>query len=185
MDKNKNKQPRLLVFSTLFPNPGQPNAGVFIRERMFRVGQHIPLIVVAPVAWFPGQSLIRRFKPHFRPEAALQEIQNGVTVYHPRFFSIPGFFKWLDGYFLAISTYSLMKRLKREFNFTIIDSHFAYPDGFAATRIGKWLSVPVTITLRGTEVPHSKSITKRPFLLRALKSADKVFSVSNSLKMHM
>ena len=185
MKKKGNMSPRLVVFSTLFPNPGQPNAGVFIRERMFRVSKQIPLIVVAPVAWFPGQSLIRRFKPHFRPEAPLQEIQDGITVYHPRFFSIPGALKWLDGYFLAISTYSIMKKLKREFNFNIIDSHFAYPDGFAATRLGKWLSVPVTITLRGTEVPHAKSITKRPFLLKALKSAAKVFSVSNSLKMHM
>ena len=91
MDEHKSKQPRLVIFSTLFPNPGQPNAGVFVRERMFRVGQQIPILVVAPVAWFPGQSIIRRFKPHFRPEAPYQEIQEGVTVYHPRFFSIPVF----------------------------------------------------------------------------------------------
>ena len=39
-------EPRIVVFSTLFPNPSQPNAGVFIRERMFRVGQKIPIIVL-------------------------------------------------------------------------------------------------------------------------------------------
>ncbi len=185
MKKKSNILPRLVVFSTLFPNPGQPNAGVFIRERMFRVGKNVPLIVVSPIAWFPGQSLIRRFKPHFRPEAPLQEIQDGVMVYHPRFFSIPVFFKWLDGYFLAISTYRLMKRLKQEFNFNIIDSHFAYPDGFAATLLAKWFSVPITITLRGTEIRHSKSRTIRPFLVKALNSASKIFSVSNSLKKHV
>ena len=185
MDKNNLKQPRLVVFSTLFPNAQQPNAGVFIRERMFRVGQHLPLLVVAPVAWFPGQGLIRRFKPHFRPDVAYQEEQQGIIVYHPRFFSIPGVFKWLDGYFLALSTYSLMKKLKKDFEFNIIDSHFAYPDGFAATKIARKLSVPVTITLRGTEIRHSKSNTLRPFLVSALKSASKVFSVSNSLKQHV
>ena len=185
MDKKSSKQPRLVVFSTLFPNPGQPNAGVFIRERMFRVGKHVPIIVVAPVAWFPGQSIIRYFKPHFRPDTPFKEVQEGVTVYHPRFFSIPFFFKCLDGYFLALSSFKIMKKLKKEFNYNIIDSHFAYPDGFAATRLGKWLSVPVTITLRGTEVPHSKSISKRPLLLMALKSAKKVFSVSTSLKNHV
>ena len=43
-------KPRIVVFSTLFPNPAQPNAGVFIRERMFRVGKKTPIAVVA---WFP------------------------------------------------------------------------------------------------------------------------------------
>ncbi|MAT64978.1 MAG: glycosyl transferase family 1, partial [Gammaproteobacteria bacterium] len=55
--------PRLLVFTTLFPHPGQPHAGLFIRERMFRVAAHCPLTVVAPVPWFPLQGLIRRFRP--------------------------------------------------------------------------------------------------------------------------
>lgn len=185
MNKKDPILPRLVVFSTLFPSAGQPHAGVFVRERMFRVGKHLPLIVVAPIAWFPGQSFIRKFKPHFRVEAPFKEVQQGIIVYHPRFFSIPGIFKWLDGYFLALSTYSLMQRLKREFDFTIIDSHFAYPDGFAATRLGKWLSAPVTITLRGTEIRHSMSKTIRPFLTNALQTATKVFSVSNSLKQQM
>jgi len=34
---------RILVFSTLFPSPAQPTAGVFIRERMFRVGRRLLL----------------------------------------------------------------------------------------------------------------------------------------------
>ncbi len=185
MDKNNFKQPRLVVFSTLFPNAKQPNAGVFIRERMFRVGQHVPVIVIAPVAWFPGQAIIRKIKPHFRPEPEKVEIQQGVTVYHPKFFCIPGIFKWLDGYFLALSSYFFMKKIKAEFDFNIIDSHFAYPDGFAATRLGKRLNVPVTITLRGTEVPHSRSKAKRFLMLKALKSANRIFSVSSSLKQHV
>ena len=61
--------PRLLVFSSLFPSAAQPNAGLFIRERMFRVGKHLPIVVVAPQPWFPGQGLIRWFRPHFRPMA--------------------------------------------------------------------------------------------------------------------
>lgn len=184
MKKNPTHQPKIVVFSTLFPNPGQPNAGLFIRERMFRVAAQVPLIVVAPVAWFPGQSIIRRFKPHFRPQAPYQEIQQGITVYHPRFFSIPGFLKWLDGFFLAISTYRIMKKLKREFNYNIIDSHFAYPDGYAATQLARWFKVPVTITLRGTELRHSRSKAIRPYLKKALFSASRVFSVSNSLRLH-
>ena len=61
--------PHIVVLSSLFPSAVQPMAGLFIRERMFRVGQRIPLSVVAPSPWFPLQGLLRRFKPGFRPGA--------------------------------------------------------------------------------------------------------------------
>ena len=178
---NHSKSPNILVFSTLFPSSSQPNAGVFIRERMFRVGQHLPVSVVSPVAWFPLQSLIRFFKPHFRPSVAAKEVQQGVNVYHPKFFSIPGILKRFDGLFLALSTYQYVKKLHQDKPIDIIDTHFAYPDGYAATLIGKWLNIPVTITLRGTEKRHLDSALKKQ-VLKALDNATQVFSVSDSLK---
>ena len=178
------KQPNLLVFSTLFPHPGQPNAGLFIRERMFRVGKVLPLVVVAPVAWFPFQGIIRKWRPHFRPSAPRTEIQDGVEIYHPRFFSVPGIFKRLDGFFLALGALPTLRRLRKIHSFNVIDAHFAYPDGYAATLLGKWLDIPVTITLRGTEIRHSMDRTLRKPLITALKRAAKIFSVSDSLKQH-
>lgn len=177
-------EPRLVVFSTLFPHPGQPNAGVFIRERMFRVGKVLPLIVVAPQPWFPLQGVIRKWRPHFRPPAPRQEVQNGIEVLHPRFFSVPGLFKSLDGLFMAIGSLPTLLRLKRRFQFNLIDAHFAYPDGYAATLLGRWLKVPVTITLRGTEVPLSRDPARRRRIVAALDCASRVFSVSDSLKRH-
>ena len=43
-------EPAMVVFTTLFPHAGQPGAGLFIRERMFRVAKVLPLTVVAPVS---------------------------------------------------------------------------------------------------------------------------------------
>lgn len=175
-------QPNIVVFSTLFPHPGQPNAGVFIRERMFRVAAQLPLLVVAPQPWFPLQGLIRRWRPHFRPSAPLHEEQYGVEVYHPRFFSVPGLFKSLDGLFMALASYRLMRKLRRAGRLDVIDAHFAYPDGYAATLLGRWLGVPVTITLRGTEPRHSTDKSLRPKVMAALHAAAKVFSVADSLR---
>ena len=177
-------KPRIVVFSTLFPNSAQPNAGVFIRERMFRVGKKIPIVVVAPSPWFPLQSLLRRFRPHFRPDAPVYEEMMGVQVFRPRFFCIPCAFKFLDGFFMALGSLSVMRQLKNTFEFNVIDAHFGYPDGYAATLLGKWLNVPVTITLRGTEVPHAKEKLRRFFLVKALGNATRLFSVSTSLKKH-
>jgi len=174
------KKPKLLVFSSLFPSQKRPNAGVFIRERMFRVNQEIPIIVVSPVPWFPCQELVRYWRPHFRPQPSRYEEQQGIQVYFPRFFSIPGLFKSYDGFFMALGSLPTLFKLRKKFN--IIDAHFAYPDGYAATWLGRWLNVPVTITLRGTEVPLSKLPRRKQKLLTALQKATRIFSVSDSLK---
>jgi len=171
----------LVVFSALFPSAARPGAGLFIRERMFRVAQHRPLAVVSPQPWFPGQSLIRLLRPGYRPQAPALEIQQGVRVYHPRFLSVPGLLRQFDGWSMALASFWLMRRLKRQ-GAQLVDAHFAYPDGEAATRLGRWLDLPVTVTLRGTEVPHSRNPALRPRLARTLQAATRVFSVSDSLR---
>jgi glycosyltransferase involved in cell wall biosynthesis len=179
------RQPNLLVFSSLFPHANAPNNGVFIRERMFRVGEKFPITVVSPQPWFPGQELIRYFRPHFRPRAPKSEVQNGIEVLFPRFLSVPGIFKSFDGLFMALGSYRTLLRISKKKKFNLIDSHFAYPDGYAAGLLGRWLEKPVTITLRGTEVPQSKTRRRRRLITDACERADQVFSVSDSLKQHV
>jgi len=174
--------PAIVVMSSLFPSSAQPHAGLFIRERMFRVGRELPLCVVAPVPWFPLQGLLRHWRPHFRPDVPRRELQQGVEVFHPRFLCVPGLFKRLDGFFMALGSFWTMRGLKRRGRLDIIDAHFAYPDGYAATLVGRWLDRPVTMTLRGTETRHSKTPALRPLLVRALSRAARVFSVSDSLR---
>lgn len=179
------KLPSILVYSSLFPHRGQPNAGVFIRERMFRVARELPVVVVVPVPWFPLQGLLRLIRPHFRPPAPRYEQQDGIDVYFPRYLGFPGILKRLDGILMAMGSYLRLRKLKKERDIELIDSHFAYPDGYAATLLGKWLKLPVTITLRGTEVRVSQSELLRPLMLEALSSATRVFSVADFLRQHV
>jgi glycosyltransferase involved in cell wall biosynthesis len=173
--------PRLIVFSSLFPNAVQPTAGLFIRERMFRVGKQLPLVVVSPKPWFPGQGLIRLFRPHYRPLPARHETQAGFEVHFPRFLAIPGLFRGLDSLFMALGSYFTLRRLKAR-GHNLIDAHFAYPDGHAALKLGRWLGLPVTVTLRGTEVPQSRNPALVPRLREVFRDADKVITVSDSLR---
>lgn len=172
--------PGLVVLSTLFPNAAQPNAGLFVRERMFRVGAQLPLFVVAPQPWFPLDGLIRRFRSGFRPEKPGFERQQGFDVYFPKYLSVPGYLKHLDGFFMAVAVYLFLKR--RRHRFAIIDAHFAYPEGYAATLLGRWLRVPVTMTLRGTEPRMSRLPRIRRRMQRAFGRATRIFSVSDSLR---
>jgi teichuronic acid biosynthesis glycosyltransferase TuaC len=174
-------EPRLIVFSSLFPSSVQPTAGLFIRERMFRVGKQIPLAVVSPRPWFPGQGLIRLLRPHYRPMPANLETQAGFEVYFPRFLAIPGLFRGLDSLFMALGSYFTLRRLKVR-GHNLIDAHFAYPDGHAALRLGRWLDLPITVTLRGTEMPQSRNPTLVHKLREVFRDADKIITVSDSLR---
>lgn len=173
---------RLIVYSRVWPNAVQPNYGLFVRERMRRVAKELDVVVVAPTPWFPFQGLVRRFRPHFRPMPPRMEIQDGITVHHPRFLCFPGVLKWTDAWLQAIGSLPLMRRLRLESGFDIIDAHFVYPDGVAAHFLSRWLKRPFTVTLRGSLVRFEDRALHRRQISRALSAAARVFSVADSLR---
>lgn len=174
-------EPHLIVYSSLFPSAAAPAAGTFIRERMFRVARQLPIVVVAPQPWSPFDWLVRRFRPSFRPQAPTHETMDGIEVYRPRFFCLPGVLKRLDGRFMAMATLPTMRRLARRFGASIIDAHFLYPDGWAATRIAARLGLPVTITIRGSKDEWLIGTDREPYLVDAMRSATRLFAVSQAL----
>ena len=180
--ESKPASPHIVVLSGLFPSQLQPGAGLFIRERMSRVAQHIPLSVVAPTPWFPLQSLLRILKPHFRPGAPAYENQSNIDVWYPKFLSIPSILKGFDGWLMALGALPRLRRLKKASRLDLIDAHFAYPDGYAASLLSRWLRVPFTITLRGTESRLIQDKVISPKLMSAIARASQVFSVSESLR---
>ena len=83
---------------------------------------------------------------------------------------------------MALGALFRLWRLKRAGRLDVIDAHFAYPDGYAAGLLGKWLDVPVTVTLRGSESRQMGDLRIRPLLRRGLDRVSKVFTVSESLR---
>lgn len=173
------KPVRLLVFSTVFPSTAQPHYGVFVRERMLGLPPGVEVQVVAPAPWFPFVSGLR---PGFRPLLPKEEVHGGVRVLHPRFLSIPGIAKCLDGLLLFLSSLPTLVRLRREFPFDAIDAHFIYPEGPAAVLLGRIFRVPVLITLRGLLPLLVPFRLRRPQLRWALRKAARIVAVSSSLK---
>jgi glycosyltransferase involved in cell wall biosynthesis len=174
-------RPSLLVLSSLFPSAEEPLAGIFIRERMFRVAAELPVSVVAPVGWFPGQGALRRWRPHFRLTRPTDTVEQGVSVRRPRYLSVPGPIV-LDGAGMAAGAAATVRGLTAAGGPWIIDAHFAYPDGYAASLLARRLALPYTVTLRGTEVRHARMPHIRRRMTTALGAAARVFSVSASLR---
>lgn len=182
MAETRGLQPRIVVFSSLFPSSVQPAAGLFVRERLFRVGRHLPLSVVSPRAWFPGQSFLGRLGFGSRVLPARHERQGDHEVWFPRFLSIPKLGRRWDAWWMAVFAYPRLLALRQAGELDILDAHFGYPDGAAAVRLGRWLGVPVCITLRGTEARHAQDPVLKPLLAEALRGAAQVFTVSDSLR---
>jgi teichuronic acid biosynthesis glycosyltransferase TuaC len=174
--------PRVLVFSSLFPCPSSPQSGIFIKERMFRVARQCPLVVVAPRSWSPFDGLIRLFRPTFRPLAPRYEHIEGIDIHRPTFFSLPGLLKRLDGWSMAQGSRKVMQQLQRHFEPTLVDAHFVYPDGYAASVLAKEQGLPLTITLRGSKDEWLIGTSMEPALRVALDRAQRIFSVSDALK---
>ena len=142
--------------------------------------KHVPIVVVAPQPWFPLQGLIRMVRPHFRPMAVRYELMQGIEVHRPRFLCIPGVLKWTDGMFMALASYTTVRRLVRRHAVNLLDVHFGYPDGAAGRLLARWLGLPMVLTLRGKEERQSRMSVAAP-LKRAIQSADQIVTVSEAL----
>lgn len=168
---------RVLVLSSVFPNVKQPALGVFVLERIRRLATSAEVVVVAPTPWFPFNRWVRRD----RAAMPCIEQHSALTVYHPRFLSLPRYGKFLDGVLYFLCVLPFIARLRRKFPFDIIDAHFAYPDGLGATLLAKVFRCPVVVTLRGSIVRLAGYRLHRPQLRWALRHADRVVAVSEAL----
>lgn len=144
---------RILLFSTLYPSSVRPGHGIFVETRLkhlLSTGQ-VEAHVLAPVPWFPSTN------PRFGEWSKLAktpptEKWNGVDIEHPRYLLPPRIGMNLAPFLLAFFAFSPIRRLQKTFDFDLIDAHYYYPDGVAATILGRLLNKPVVITARGTDL---------------------------------
>lgn len=171
---------KVLVLTSLYPNSAQPNLGVFVENRTRRLAAAgIAVRVVAPV-FVPVWPLTRmaRFRKALPAE---QEQQHGLTVYHPHVPQIPGLWARNPGAMTG-TCLPLLREIRREFAFDVIDAHFFYPDGVAAARLSQLLHIPCVITSRGSDVTDwPKRPAARTMILEAAATAKALAAVSASL----
>ena len=164
----------ILTITSLFPNKEDPNRGIFVLNRIKAIQKYANIEVIAPIAWFP---FVKKNKVRGVPFK--KEIE-GLTVYHPKFFSIPKFFKFLDGWFFYFSLRKYAKKIKKA---DIIDSHFAWPDGYGTWLAAKKYNKKFSITLHGSDVNYKlkKKIIKNK-IIKMLNNANLIITVSKGLK---
>jgi glycosyltransferase involved in cell wall biosynthesis len=145
--------PRILTFTTLYPNDAAPSHGVFVENRLRHLAASggVSARVVAPVPWFPSAAPVFGQYARFA-KTARRETRFGIRVEHPRYPVIPKLGMSLAPLLLFLATLPLLRRLRAEQDFDLIDAHYFYPDGIAAALLGRALGKPVVITARGTDI---------------------------------
>lgn len=176
-------QMKIVSISTMFPNPAQPISGIFVQNRLSALARLTELRVISPIPYFP---LLERIIPRYRERKGIPRdmLDGAYPVYYPRFLSIPKFLKPLDGFFLFLALWPLLRKLRRSgFDFDLIDAHLAFPEGFACRFLGWIMGRKVCVTLRGHDINDIPvfPIRKRQVVF-SLRKADRVYAVSGALK---
>jgi teichuronic acid biosynthesis glycosyltransferase TuaC len=142
---------RIVTFTNLFPSSVLPTHGLFVHERMRRVAaaSGLPWSVVAPV---PQVSWLLR-RASYRQWAAVRESETwqGVAVQHPRYRHVPGLSFRRQAAAMAAGARPVVAALAAQ-EPIVLDAHYLWPDGVAAGLLARELSVPFTLTARGTDV---------------------------------
>jgi teichuronic acid biosynthesis glycosyltransferase TuaC len=176
---------RLLTFSSLFPNAARPNQGIFVENRLRHLvaSGEATSVVLAPVPWFPSRSA--RFGDWAVnagvPEA---ETRHGIDVRHPRFVVIPRVGMSIAPWLLYRAMLPVVAGLLRDgHRFDAIDAHYLYPDGVAATWLGRRFGLPVVLTARGSDVTQLPDYAvPRRLIQGAIRDAGALIGVSAALK---
>ncbi|MBD3248625.1 glycosyltransferase [Candidatus Woesearchaeota archaeon] len=164
---------KIVTISSLFPNKKEPNKGIFTLKILEKL-QDDEIVAIAPIPWFPFVK-----KNRIRGVPFKEEIK-GITIYHPKFFSIPFFLKSLDAFLFYRSLKRFEDIIKRS---DVIYSSYGYPDGLGSYYLARKFRKPFFITLhRGDIINWGKKRFLRKKLRNMVKNASKVFVVSETMR---
>lgn len=176
MDTGKVKM-RVLTFTSLFPNPGNRERGIFVKRREEELAKLCELRAVIPIRWRA------RLNGAWSRGTKRPKVEGEPWVSYARFFVFPKYLKFLDGLLMFLSTFRKIKRLSREFNFDLVNAHWAYPDGFAAYLVAKALRKPISVTVHGSDINlFTKYWLRKKIISFYLKRVDRIIAVSNFMK---
>lgn len=175
---------RVLTLSSLFPDASRPNFGVFVERQTLGLAAHpdVELKLVAPVGLPPWPLSRAR---HYAALAALpeHEVWKGVECWRPRFLNLPATGGRFHAAMLARRLLPLLRGIRRDFAFDVIDASFFFPDGVAAVALGRTLGVPVSIKARGADIHHwGRTGPTAAQVTAAGRAADGLLAVSAAMR---
>jgi len=171
---------RILGLTSLYPNPLQPHRAPFNRHQFRLLGEQFPVRMIAPIGWTDEVNARRRGAAAL--PAGRRVMHDGLTVEHPRYYFPPRVLRGWYGHCFRSSIRKAFERAVAEFRPDVVHARFAYPDGWAAVRLGREFDVPVVVQVHGSDVRLlDRYPARRRRTEEALRAADGVIAVSQDL----
>ena len=176
---------KLLIISNNYPNPVQRQRGVFVENRVCAISKYSDAVVISPLPWFPKFKSMKRFKKYYDFACVPEKWEsNNITIHYPKYFMLPKIGETFHAILLTIRLFHFLKKLHKIHQFTAINVQWLYPDGVSVAWIAKILGgIKIVLSAVGSDVnEHFLSPVKRWQILKALRLADHITTVSHNLK---
>lgn len=175
----------VLVISHMYPSSSNSVLGIFVHKQVQKlIKEGCKVKVICPVPYVPSfLGISKKLKSYIQiPDTA---VLDGVEIFYPRYIEFPrGLFLQYSGFFMYLGIKRLIKRLHSTFKFDVIHAHTAIPVGFSSMILNKKYDVPFVVTIHGQDFQYT--IRKNDFcrrnVMKVLRAADKVITVSNKLR---
>ena len=169
---------KILLVTTVFPTPLQPNKGAFNREMVRALGASHDVRVIAPMAW----PIVWRARREGRVWAFARRL-DGIEVRHPVYVYTPKLLRHCYGAFFWWSIRQSVNQMLQGFEPDVVIGYWAHPDGQAAVRVARRLGVPAVVMVGGTDVlVLGHEARRRRAIRRVLENAAAIVTVSQDLK---
>lgn len=174
------------MLSATFPSNADPFRGVFVKERIKALAAlpEFDVRVVSPVPWSPP---IKQFAEWYKlSQYARYEILDGLQVYRPRYPMLPKIGGYVHSQLMFSSVGRFVEKLRAQYPFDLLDSHFVFPNGVVAARLAQKYQIPVVITGRGEDMLRfPENPLMRAKIQWALKRANLCIGVSREIEAAM
>lgn len=171
---------KILIITNAFPNSAEETRGIFTYQIVKALEKKCDVEVIAPLPWVPP--FIGGSK-HPYTKVPSKEIMGGIVVYHPRYLVIPKILGFMHAVFMYFPLLNLVKKLELNERIDLINAHWIFPDGVAATWAAKQLHKPIVLTALGCDINlYSTMMLRRIQITKALKRVSYITAVSNGLK---
>ncbi|MBP1915424.1 glycosyltransferase involved in cell wall biosynthesis [Lederbergia galactosidilyticus] len=175
----------ILVISHMYPSSQKPVNGVFVHEQVKAIvkkGHNVRVISPIPYVPFFLDKISMKWKKYKLTKP--QEIVEGIPVYYPTYIAIP---RNLNFQTSGVRMYSgfkqVVEKIYKEFEFDLIHSHVALPDGYAAMMVAEKYAKPLVVTIHGQDFQQTihKNNKCKNAIEKVLQAADKTTLVSGKL----
>lgn len=174
---------KVLLITNLYPNKFDPNWGVFNYQQFDAFSRSNSVYVVVPISW----SALKKWGVFW--STLLRPRKNGIdnlsfngakNVFHPIYFNFP-LIRRFNGFLYYISILRCAKKLINKHDMDVVIATWAYPDGYAAIKLGKKFNLPTFVKVHGSDIHSVKEKYRKRLTSFVLHKCNKIICVSNSL----